>query len=273
MNADEYVRKVDSALRDLPWSQRRDLVSELPAHLSDVPAGTDLAERFGTPEQYAADLRAAAGIDRRRGPIAFVRARRPRNVFLTATALALAGLIAGGIAWVQSYQPLIAAGSGPNPTQLRFRPNGAPKPLQFHKGGHFRIALPIENNGSFAVRIVGLGGIHAAPVAFLPHPPLPFTYRLLMKRPSKNWDERESHLIPFKPFDLAPGEGSMIVVYATYAKTCRPWEPRDVADVEPTGFLVRDGFFPIRYRFLWKTSTFLMSPMFPLRIGFPKECR
>ncbi len=273
MTSEDYLRGVGSALGDLPWRQRQELLTELRAHLADFPADTDLTERLGTPDQYAADLRAAEGLERRHGAFAWLRARRPRNVILTVTALTLAGLIAGGIVWVQSYEPLIAAGSGPNPVQLRFFHNGAPKPLQFHKGGHFRIALPIENDGSFTVRIVGLGGIHAAVRPFMEHPPLPFTYQLLMKRPRKYWNYRERHLIPFKPFDLAPGEGTMLVFYATYKQSCRPWEPGDVADIEPDGFYFRDGFFPIRFHFLWKTSTFLFSPMFPLRIGFPKDCR
>jgi len=36
MKAKEYVGRVDFALRDLPWRQRRDLVAELGAHLPEI---------------------------------------------------------------------------------------------------------------------------------------------------------------------------------------------------------------------------------------------
>ena len=79
MTAEDYLRRVDVAVRDLPWRTRRELNSELRGHLAELPADTDFVERLGTPERYAADLRSAAGLERRRGPIAFLRARRPRN--------------------------------------------------------------------------------------------------------------------------------------------------------------------------------------------------
>jgi len=89
VTAEEYVRQVDFRLRDLPWKTRRELVSELRAHLSELPA--DELASLGTPEQYASDLRSAAGLERRRGPIAFLLARRPRNLVLTVVALAVIG--------------------------------------------------------------------------------------------------------------------------------------------------------------------------------------
>ncbi|MGH3054828.1 MAG: HAAS signaling domain-containing protein, partial [Gaiellaceae bacterium] len=75
MTPDEYLRNVGFWLNDLPWGMRRDLLSELRAHLDELPAGTDLRAELGPPEKYAGDLRSAAGLERRRGPIAFLGAR------------------------------------------------------------------------------------------------------------------------------------------------------------------------------------------------------
>ena len=92
MSPDEYLRNVSYSLNDLPWGMRRDLVAELRAHLDELPPGTDLETRLGRPEEYAADLRSAAGLERRRGPIAFLRARRLRNLILVVLSLTLIGL-------------------------------------------------------------------------------------------------------------------------------------------------------------------------------------
>jgi hypothetical protein len=274
VDTDEYVRQVESALRDLPWRQRRDLLTELREHLGELPPETDLPERLGAPAQYASDLRAAAGLERRRGPIAFARARRPRNVVLALVVLAAAGIVAGFIAWVQSYQPVSWAGGGFLPAQGKLAPSGSTDTITFQKGGRFRWGIPISNNGSFSVRILGLGALAATGNVDVPIPQgLPFSTRLFMNRPSKNWDNRGRPLIHFRPFDLSPGEESLLVLEGTFAKSCRPWQPGDATDLVPGGFLFRDGTLPIRFRFLWKTSTALIPPSVALRIDFPRGCR
>jgi hypothetical protein len=63
MISEHYLQDVSFQLRDLPWRTRRELVSELEAHLAELPIGTDYRLRLGTPQQYAADMRAAAGLD------------------------------------------------------------------------------------------------------------------------------------------------------------------------------------------------------------------
>lgn len=110
MTAEDYIRQVNFWLTDLPWGTKKALLSELRGHLAELPADTDL-DTLGTPEQYAKDLRAAAGLERRRGPIAFLRARRPRNLILVALTLTVIGLALGAVAWIDSYQPL-AFGNG-----------------------------------------------------------------------------------------------------------------------------------------------------------------
>lgn len=95
MTTDDYLRRVSFELRDLPWRARRDLISEIRSHLSELPDGTNLLQRLGRPEQYAVDMRAAAGLERRRGVIAFLRARRLRNLIIVAALLTVTGLAIG----------------------------------------------------------------------------------------------------------------------------------------------------------------------------------
>lgn len=66
---DRYLSGVRVALADLPAEVRDDLVEDLPAHfaeLLDEHRGA-LVERLGPPEAYAAELRAAAGLDAHTG--------------------------------------------------------------------------------------------------------------------------------------------------------------------------------------------------------------
>ena len=156
MTRDEYVRHVDWWLRDLPWSTRQDLLAELRGHLDELPADTDFRAQLGTPETYAGDLRAAAGLERRRGLIAFLRARRPRNLILFVLALTVAGLAIGAVAWIDRYQPIVYG----NATQ--FPPDSKPSPGQpgvtvvFRRGRPFLYGVTIRNSGRFPVRVLGV---------------------------------------------------------------------------------------------------------------------
>lgn len=62
--AQTYLDGVGAALADLPEEERADLLDELAAHLDELAAeGTDALEpRLGSPEEYAAELRASAGL-------------------------------------------------------------------------------------------------------------------------------------------------------------------------------------------------------------------
>lgn len=58
-----YVGAVRGALADLPDATRDELIDDLPEHLAEVEAdgAGSLVDRLGTPEAYAAELRATAG--------------------------------------------------------------------------------------------------------------------------------------------------------------------------------------------------------------------
>ncbi len=62
--AQEFLDGVASALVDLPEDDRTDLLDELAAHLDELEAESDmpLVARLGSPQGYAAELRASAGL-------------------------------------------------------------------------------------------------------------------------------------------------------------------------------------------------------------------
>ena len=63
MTPQDYAAAVRAALADLPGSDRETLLEDLDEHLAEVAAepGMSLEERLGSPEAYAAELRAAYG--------------------------------------------------------------------------------------------------------------------------------------------------------------------------------------------------------------------
>jgi hypothetical protein len=80
--AADYLSAVTEALADLPDGEREDLIEEVGAHLADVAeeigSGLDASSlrlRLGTPQAYAAELRAAAGYDAEPPPRAGVLTR------------------------------------------------------------------------------------------------------------------------------------------------------------------------------------------------------
>lgn len=58
----EYVERVRAALADLPEATRAELLEDLPEHLAEIRAEDPVAltDRLGSPEAYAAELRATA---------------------------------------------------------------------------------------------------------------------------------------------------------------------------------------------------------------------
>ena len=229
MSPDEYLRDVGYRLRDLPWGVRRDLLEELRSHLNELPADTDLTARLGTPEEYAADLRSAAGLERRRGVAAFLRARRPRNLILAAVALTAIGLAIGAVVWVQSYQPLAFAGGSLDPVKA------GTGTVVFRQGRPFQFGITIRNRGHFPVRVLG------APV---PPPGLPFSGRLMMSRELGQSGVHGPYM-RFRPFDLEPGDVRLLFFKGVLV--CRGHG----ASGSSIGLLD----FPVRFSFLWRTET------------------
>ncbi|GAA0730176.1 hypothetical protein Drose_33505 [Dactylosporangium roseum] len=65
LEIDYYLERVAAALADLPPEVRDDLLEDLPAHFAEVleEQGGTLVDRLGPPVAYAAELRAAAGLE------------------------------------------------------------------------------------------------------------------------------------------------------------------------------------------------------------------
>jgi hypothetical protein len=84
--AQDYLDGVAAQLADLPDEDRADLLDELAAHLDELAAESDapLVARLGTPADYAAELRASAGLPP-------VRARGRAGSRLVAQGRALGG--------------------------------------------------------------------------------------------------------------------------------------------------------------------------------------
>lgn len=248
MTADEYVGRVNFWLSDLPWSTKKALLSELRAHLAELPAGTDL-DTLGAPEQYAADLRAAAGLERRRGVIAFLRARRPRNLILVAVALTVIGLAIGAVAWIDSYQPLVYGDSGMDPNDL-VSPRGGGQYVVAHLGSPFRFGFTVRNDGRFTVRVLGVPELRG----------YPFRAHLWASGPTI----RGGMPLPerrFKPIDLKPGWTLVLYLVGHYACTYQA----------PPGSSTTLAELPVRYRFLWRTATTTIDLHEQLAILLPEN--
>ena len=249
MTADEYVRRVNYWLSDLPWSTKRELLAELQAHLAELPEGTDLGT-LGAPEQYAADLRGAAGLERRRGVIAFLRARRPRNLILTVVVLTAIGFGIGAVTWIDSYQPLVMGNAAQDPLDSKPSPGERGVTVVFREGRPFLYGVTIRNGGRFSVRILG---VPRDVTDF-------FKARLLVNKP--NPAENEMPLERFRPFDLHPGETRWLVFKGVYACT---------TGMSGGGGGVSGDAIPVRFRFLWRTETTFVPELDPLTITFTKK--
>lgn len=252
MTAEDYVRRVAYELRDLPWRMKRELVADLRRHLEELPEGTDFTAQLGRPHEYAAELREAEGLERRRGVLAFLQARRPRNLILAAVVLTVVGLAIGAVVWIDSYQPLQFGDTFQFPVGTRAAPGLNGESAVFHKGGRFQLGMNVFNNGRFTVRVLGV-----------PYqPPTPWSARLLMSATQKYTGGVNPPFRPFHPVDLEPGDSIYLVLRGAYA--CHMGMG--------SGTSVGYDYFPLRYRFLWRTATTDIPFGQDLAIVFPRGC-
>lgn len=249
MTAEEYLRRVDFWLRDLPWSTRRELVSELRGHLSELPA--DEVGSLGEPEDYAADLRSAAGLERHRGAIAFLRARRPRNLILAAAALTVTVLAIGFAAWVDSYQPIAFAGAIQFPVDAKPSRGQAGETVVFRKGRPFQYGIAIQNTGRFTVRVLGV-----------PKSVTDFYAGHLLMSEDQTGRLSEKPLESFHPFEMKPGSYRWLLLEGVYACTTGMGH----------GTRVSWEGISVRFSFLWRTATASIPTDEPLSLGFRRGC-
>lgn len=249
MTSEQYLAAVDARLADLPWRLRKNLVSDLRVHLGEIPPEQDLVTRLGSPGSYAAELRAAADLKASRGPIAFLRARRPRNVVITLALLAVAAALAAAVAWARSYQPLLKGSSGLSPVASRQGALGETVAV-FRDGRPFQFGVSVRNNGRFPVRILQIAPLlRSSQWPFVVRPFLSST-RIVGKPASA-----------FHPFTLEPGHEREIIFRGTYANC-------DKYSVNSGVTLVS---WPVRYRFLFWTHTVQVPLQDPIVINMPKR--
>jgi hypothetical protein len=111
----DYLAAVRKALDDLPAAERDDLLVEVePSLLEATGEGGSIAERLGPPEEFAAELRAAAGLHeptvQPTGPSLRVRLERLAADPRTAAGRRLAGELAP-IWWLaRAYVAVVALG-------------------------------------------------------------------------------------------------------------------------------------------------------------------
>jgi hypothetical protein len=291
---EHYLERLSSAAHDLPKRRRGELLSEIEQHIREAlartpPADRDematLLEQVGDPAEIAAaaDDQADAGLA---GGLAPRRARRPRKLIIALVALAVIGLAIGAASWIQSYQPLAFAPADvltPNSVNT-FGENGRGAWVGYSNGigGPHRpfFGVTIQNTGHFTVRVDGIG-------TYAPLLPLlrGWSSRLLMARGAfvqepvrdpagkivrdvnghsmhrRVW--KRERLRPFQAVDLAPGQIVMIVLRGVWHMDCL----RNVS----VGSTTPPQSFPVRYSFLWKTTTTHIPLPGGLRIAPPNH--
>lgn len=253
MTGEQYLAAVEAYLNDLPWRVRKSLAADLRVHLEEIPGGEDLEARLGSPGSYAAELRSAAGLTPTRGPVAFLRARRPRNVVIAVVLVAVAGLLAAAVAWASRYQPLVTGSTSLSPIPSQ---DGALGEMvaPYRNGKPFQYGFSIRNDGRFSVRIL------AVP---LDQRFLPFRFRVFAEPSGSHGVGAHPH--PFRPFTLSPGSEWLIVLRGRYANC------HDYAAGTSSGF----DAMPVRARFLLWTHTVFVPLGAPLIINRPNRdpCR
>lgn len=273
----DYLGRLSKEMRDLPRARRRELLSEIELHIRMALARKPCANReemlallaqVGEPAEIAAVADDQAD-ERLPGGIAALR-RRPRTLIAALLALVLVAFALGAAVWIQSYQPLAFApetvlssdsvntyGEGGHGAWVGYRKGIGSGPNRPFFG------VTIRNDGHFTVRVLGLG-------EYAPLLPLlrGWSSRLLMARGSfveeplggagKNAvRDQNGHIVrqrvwkrgrlqPFQPVDLAPGQIVMVVLQGVWHMDCRQ---------VTVGATTPPRSFPIRYSFLWKTTT------------------
>src|SRR5215470_19528228 len=99
--ADEYARRVEEALTDLPQAQRKQLLADLAAHLAEITDdGRPVVDQLGPPEEYARELRATADAPPAGPAGRWSRLPRPARVALIVAGIAavfLAVVVGAGV--------------------------------------------------------------------------------------------------------------------------------------------------------------------------------
>ena len=262
-----YLERLSRAARDLPKARRRELLGEIELHIrqslrhtpcTDEAEMAALLQQVGDPAEIAAAANDQADASLERNPLWARRLRRSIVVLVAFTVLALA---LGAAAWIRTYQPIgfARADALPAGSVNTFGDNDHGALVGYRKGigggaGRPVFGVTIQNTGRFTVRVVGLGRYW---------PPLSlfdgWSSRLLMAQYTgirvhdpgrfengygRGW--KRGPLEPFHPVELGPGQILMILIQGVW---------RDCAIKVSVGTTIPPRSFPVRYSFLWQTTT------------------
>lgn len=88
--------------------------------------------------------------------MAFLRARRPRNLILVVLVLTVVGLAVGGVVWIDRYQPLAFGGGYQYPAGANGVAGISGESDVFGKGRPFIFGIQMTNTGRYPVQILGV---------------------------------------------------------------------------------------------------------------------
>jgi hypothetical protein len=83
--------------------------------------------------------------------------------------------------------------------------------------------------------------------------------KVFVSRPLERARRIPGPTVPFRPFDLGPGEQRILILRGSYAN-CRDYAGRTSAEVTA---------LPVRFEFLWRTQTVSVPLPDPLVIQVP----
>lgn len=155
-----YYGTVADSVDDIPWRERQRILDTLADRLGALGPDDSPTSELGPPEDYAAQVRAAAGATTERGgSFARLRASRTRTkVLLGAAAFLVVVLVAGAVSALR-YQPLRAEGTAEAVDPgLVVQDAGGVQGLtvRFQPGGQILVRYSLTNSGLVDVNIDGI---------------------------------------------------------------------------------------------------------------------
>ena len=250
-----YVEAIGENLRDVPWAEREVLLDDVTLHLGDAGlAGRDIAlwtERFGSPADYARQLRSDLGLPS--DPAGLRRARRfrfrharLRVQLLCGFAVVVVGVLVAAVLWAHRVEPLDFGDVTAAPGAEELEAGGARDyRWRWTRGRHFAIGTWLRNDAAVPVRVTALdlGQTHV---------------------PWDNWQvqlaTREQELRfratrRFSPFTLAPGERRLIWFSGDFNRCPTDYEPgtatgiSDIAATFKVLGITRRERLPLRFTY------------------------
>ena len=161
-----YVEAIAENLRDVPWAQREELLDDVALHLGDTEFARDeiapWTERFGSPADYARQLRADLGLPTdatglRRARRFQLRHTRIRVKLLIGLAAIAAGALIVTVVWANRVQPLGFGDITVAPGAKDLKADGGREfRWRWRRGDRFAVGSWLRNDSAVPVRVAAL---------------------------------------------------------------------------------------------------------------------